>query len=300
MHPAAAKKAILFPLKTASGKSLTRGFPINPQAWERVDHPHHVGMWFNHGDVNDLDFWNNSDSIPENRASHYGTIYHKGVESIKSGNDYGFLEVKAQWERPDGRIILEENTQYFFRGNEKNRIIDRITTLTATDIDVLFKDSKEGMMAIRVNRALELPENRDLLLLNENLMPVDVKAGADSLSKGNYRNSEGIEGAAVWGKRAKWVNLSSEIKNEPEGIIIMDHPENTNYPTYWHARTYGLFSANPMGSKDFTRGKETLNFFLPRKESVTFKYRILIYNGYSPEDSYINTEHQKFISAFSN
>ena len=300
MYPAPAKKPILFPLKTASGKSVTRGFPIDPQPWERVDHPHHVGMWFNHGDVNDLDFWNNSDSIPQNRSSHYGTIYHKGVESTKNGDDYGFLEVKAQWERPDGRIILEENTKYFFRGNENTRIIDRLTTLTATEIDVLFKDSKEGMMAIRVNRALELPENRDLILLNEDLIPVEVKVGTDSRSKGNYLNSEGIEGAAVWGKRAKWVRLSSEIEKEPTGIIIMDHPENPNYPTYWHARTYGLFSANPMGSKDFTRGKETFNYFLPREESVSFKYRVLIYNGTHPGDSAINLEFDRFVDTFNN
>ncbi len=300
MYPPSTKKPILFPLKTASGKSVTRGFPIDPQPWERVDHPHHVGMWFNHGDVNDLDFWNNSDSIPENRLSHYGTIYHKAIESIKNGNDYGFLEVKSEWERPDGRIILEENTQYFFRGDENTRIIDRITTLSAKAIDVLFKDSKEGMMAIRVNRELELPENKDLFLLNEDFVPVEVKAGTDSRSKGNYLNSEGIEGAAVWGKRAKWVKLGSEIQNEAAGIIIMDHPANPNYPTYWHARTYGLFSANPMGSKDFTRGKETFNYFLPQGESVSFKYRIFIYNGSHPGDSAINLEYDKFVNMFSN
>ena len=56
-----------------------------------------------------------------------------------------------------GRVILEENTEYYFRGIENVRTIDRITTLTAPDLNILFKDSKEGMMAIRVNRALELP-----------------------------------------------------------------------------------------------------------------------------------------------
>jgi len=147
---------------------------------------------------------------------------------------------------------------------------------------------------------LELPENRDLILLNEDLIPVEVKVGTDSRSKGNYLNSEGIEGAAVWGKRAKWVRLSSEIEKEPTGIIIMDHPENPNYPTYWHARTYGLFSANPMGSKDFTRGKETFNYFLPREESVSFKYRVLIYNGTHPGDSAINLEFDRFVDTFNN
>ena len=30
-------------------------------------------------------------------------------------------------------------------------------------------------------------------------------------------------------------------------IAIFDHPGNVNYPTYWHARGYGLFAANPLG-----------------------------------------------------
>lgn len=57
-------KPVLHPLLTKSGKSLTRGYPINPQPNERVDHPHHVGYWLNYGDVNGLDFWNHSDAIP--------------------------------------------------------------------------------------------------------------------------------------------------------------------------------------------------------------------------------------------
>lgn len=40
----------------ASGKVITRGYPMNPRPFERMDHPHHVGLWFNFGDVNGLDF----------------------------------------------------------------------------------------------------------------------------------------------------------------------------------------------------------------------------------------------------
>ena len=48
---------------------VTRGFPLEPRPGERVDHPHHVGLWFNHGDVNGVDFWNNSESLrPEHAA----------------------------------------------------------------------------------------------------------------------------------------------------------------------------------------------------------------------------------------
>ena len=59
-------------------------------------------------------------------------------------------------------------------------------------------------------------------------------------------------------------HITPEIIEVTEGdtvsLVIMDHPSNLNHPTYWHARTYGLFSANPFGVKDFTRGEDELNF----------------------------------------
>jgi hypothetical protein len=299
IYPESIKKPVLFPLITASGKTLTRGYPLDPQPWERSDHPHHVGMWFNHGDVNGLDFWNNSDSIPANQRPHYGSINHTSIKKVNSGDDYGYLEVEGEWVRPDGRVILDESTKYYFRGDANVRIIDRITTLTATDLNVLFKDSKEGMMGIRVNRAMELPGENTIEVLNESLVPVEINAD-DGLSTADYLNSDSIEGGAVWGQRAKWVRLGTKINDEAVGIIIMDHPANPNHPTHWHARGYGLFAANPFGSQAYTRGKETFNFFLPVDESVTFKYRIFIYNKTEPEDSTINMEYEKFVETFKN
>lgn len=294
IFPKSIKKPVLFPLLTASGISLTRGFPLDPQPWERVDHPHHVGMWLNHGDTDGLDFWNNSDSIPANQRAHYGTIYHKSIEKKRDGDEFGFLETEAEWRRPDGRVILEENTQYYFSGMEKVRIIDRITTLSTTEMGILFKDSKEGMMAIRVNRALELPENNTIEVLDESLQTVEVRADEGNRSRGDYLNSEGVEGGGVWGQRARWVRLGSDVNGEKVGIIIMDHPDNPNHPTRWHARGYGLFSANPFGDQAYTQGKETFNFFLPAGKSVTLKYRIYIYNSEEPDDTLINKEFEKF------
>ncbi len=46
------KKPILFPIKTVSGITVTRGFPITPREGEPVDHPHHAGMWLNYESVN--------------------------------------------------------------------------------------------------------------------------------------------------------------------------------------------------------------------------------------------------------
>src|SRR5210317_1920770 len=39
----ALKKTTLYPIVTANGNDITRGFPLKKRAGERVDHPHHLG-----------------------------------------------------------------------------------------------------------------------------------------------------------------------------------------------------------------------------------------------------------------
>jgi hypothetical protein len=75
------------------------------------------------------------------------------------------------------------------------------------------------------------------------------------------------------------MQLQSEINGEPVAIAVLDHPKNIGYPTYWHARGYGLFAANPLGQAVFSEGKETLNFQLQAGASVTFRYKILVHSG---------------------
>ena len=76
-------------------------------------------------------------------------------------------------------------------------------------------------------------------------------------------------------------------------VVICDHPQNPNYPTFWHARDYGLFAANPLGSNDFTKGKEQLNFSIPAGQSVTFRYRVIIAVNHL-NDNEINTYSDDF------
>src|SRR5512132_4020293 len=63
IYPSTLKKPVLYPIRTAKGTLVTRGFPMEPRPGERVDHPHHVRLWFNYGDVNGIDFWNNAEGL---------------------------------------------------------------------------------------------------------------------------------------------------------------------------------------------------------------------------------------------
>src|SRR5689334_5746549 len=85
IYPTTIKKPVLYPIRASSGVIVTRGFPLEPRPDERVDHPHQVGLWFTYGDVNGLDFWNNSDAIPPENAPKMGTIVHRAVRKTEDG-----------------------------------------------------------------------------------------------------------------------------------------------------------------------------------------------------------------------
>ncbi len=74
IYPDQIKKPVLWPLMSPAGNMLTRSFPMINKEGDRSDHPHHVGVWLNYGDVNGLDFWNNSEAIAPEKREGYGTI----------------------------------------------------------------------------------------------------------------------------------------------------------------------------------------------------------------------------------
>src|SRR5271168_3953447 len=140
--PTVLKKPVLYPLIAADGIDVVRGFPLAPRPGERVDHPHHAGVWFNYGDVNDFDFWNNSDAIKPADREKMGTIHQQKILSTKSG-DRGELVVGSIWTAGTGENLLEQKTRYLFSQHNDERIIDMIVTLHALD-RVVFHDDKEG------------------------------------------------------------------------------------------------------------------------------------------------------------
>jgi hypothetical protein len=126
---------------------------------------------------------------------------------------------------------------------------------------------------------------------------------------GTYLTSEGKKGDVAWGTRGRWCNLSGMIGgvrgtnglltvgDEPVTITILDHPANPGFPTYWHARGYGLFAANPLGQKVFSEGKQSLNFSLAPNASVTFRYRILISSAIATPES-TEAAYKDFVAAY--
>ena len=93
---------------------------------------------------------------------------------------------------------------------------------------------------------------------------------------GMYYNSDGVKGDSVWSTKGRWAMLKGTKDGKQITIGMFDKPTNPGYPTYWHARGYGLFSLNPLGRKIFSNGAEELNYTLAKDASTTFNYRVLI------------------------
>ena len=274
--PEGVYKPVLYPINNAAGTEITRGFPLKPRAGERADHRHHVGNWLNYGNVNGFDFWGNGHT--GERSPNGGEIKFKGIEKLESGNEEGLMITNASWLDPEENELLTEKTEYHFIADNNNRIIDRIVTLTASVETVHFDDTKEGMFGIRVARQLELPSDGNMTLIDAEGNISKVKGVNDGVT-GDYISSAGEKGLSVWGTRAKWMNLFGSIGDEKISVVMEGHPKNINHPTYWHARGYGLFAANPLGVRDFTKKEQELNFKLTKGESITFRYRIIISAG---------------------
>jgi hypothetical protein len=294
--PAVLKKPVLFPLITSDGIDVVRGFPLAPRPGERVDHPHHAGIWFNYGNANGFDFWNNSDAIKPADREKMGTIHQQKIVSTKSGRDTGELVVDSIWATGTGQEILQEQTRYIFSQRGSERIIDQVTTLHALD-RVVFNDDKEGLLGIRVAHWLESPDEKGGTFTDANGRPTEVPASSAPGATGVYLTSEGKQGEKAWGTRGRWCVLTGNTEGHTVSVAIFDHPGNPNYPTYWHARGYGLFAANPLGQHIFDPKAPSLNYTIEKDQNVTFTYRILLVSR-APQPGEMNRDADTFASEY--
>lgn len=247
------RKPYFHPLRSASGKIVTRRYPMEIVEGERHDHPHHRGLWFAHGDVNGLDFWS---ADPSREGDNYGAITLKKVVGVKSGAKQGSLTAEFNWNDGKGNTIVTENRTVTFYPHPTLRIMDFDIQLTGVQ-KAHFGDTKEGTFAIRVAEAM-----------NES-------------KGGTLVNAEGKTGEKnTWGKRSPWMDYCGDVEGEKLGIAIFDHPANPKHPTFWHVRAYGLFAANIFGEHDFYNDKSRDgSLTLEPGKSWRFRYRVVIHAG---------------------
>ena len=244
---------VVWPIFGPTGKKMSRGYPMveRNDATEAKDHPHHRSLWFSHGDVNGLDFW----------ALNKQKIVHRKFAEAKSDAETAALVAENDWIDKNDQVLCSDVRTLRFGKMDGMRFIDFDITVTAMQDQVVFGDTKEGTLGIRV----------------PGTMDVDAKKRNPDWG-GRIVNAEGLKDDAAWGKRSAWVDYIGPVEGETLGIAILNHPSSFRYPTYWHVRTYGLFAANPFGIRDFENKREkTGEHVLKKGESFTVRYRLLFH-----------------------
>lgn len=249
---------ILWPIIGPTGEPTTRAYPMaeGPRA-ERKDHPHHRSLWFNHGNVNGLSFWDREQ------------IRHDRFAEMKSGPT-GRIVTENSWVDRQGVVQCTDVRTLTFGVKGETRWIDFDIVIKAGEKPAKFGDTKEGMFGVRVAGTVSVDAAK----------PDRFVKDPDPSWGGHIANSEGLRDGAAWGKRASWVDYYGPIEGQTVGIAILNHPSSFRYPTYWHVRTYGLFTANPFGVHDF-EGNDSLDgsHTLQPGESMAFHYRLLFHKG---------------------
>ncbi|MGQ9732818.1 MAG: PmoA family protein [Candidatus Zipacnadales bacterium] len=216
-----------------------------------ADHIHHRSMYIAQGAVNGHDNWSEG-------LGHACTV-NRTIEVGAQGPAMGALHAINDWVTADGQKLLEEQVYIStYAIPDEVRIMDWDITWTARYGGVFFGDTKEaGTLSVRVHEQLE------------------------GRHTGCITNAYGaVTERETWGQRAPWCDYSGEIKGRKVGLAIFDHPQNLRYPTYWHVRDYGLFTANQWGIHDFTGDwSQRGDYALPRGQSLRFRFRVYIHKG---------------------
>lgn len=274
-------KPVLVPVRTLSGIEVSRRHPLVELKGGSMDHEHHVGLFFAVDQVNGTNFWN----YYRNPGGETPQIKHIKVLETAGDNGRGKLVTAAHWIDKHGKFLLEEKRNMVFMAGERKDewSIDFSLDLTAQKEKVVFEDIEEGILAIRLSDYLR-ESDRDGGVRPGRAVPRESVNGT-----GRYFSSNGDETArGVWGKRARWIALQGVRGGKVVGVAIVNHPASINYPTYWHVRDYGLFSANPLGQGDFQRQRPRqyrknkpipLRLALEPGEAVHFRFLVIIYEG---------------------
>ncbi len=258
------RKPFLHPLRTASGKIITRGYPVDTQPGEEQRLPHQVGVWMGHERLNGVDYWEvDPRAVPKRKV---GSVVLKDITRMEQGVDRGSVSFVADWVDPDGVAVVNENrTMAFSVGPEDSRIIDIDFRMEALQ-RVAINDHTDGILGLRLGTAFE------------------EKNG------GRPRILSGFAGSdAVIGKRSPWLDYMTIQQGERIGVLVMDHPLNYNFPARWKVRTFGSIFVTPFAELDYyneeplkgpaPKTARDAGVTLDKGDKLRFRYRIVIHSS---------------------
>src|SRR5437773_3472206 len=145
-------RPFLYPVIGPDGLAMTRDWPMKDSDNEEHDHKHHRSLWFDHGEMNGVDFWSE-----EPKA---GKTVHVEFTDIQAAKEFGVIKSKDKYMAPDGRVVCTDDRVLRIYNRANERLFDFEVTVHASEGDLVFGDSKEGMLAIRLNETMRFAPNK--------------------------------------------------------------------------------------------------------------------------------------------
>lgn len=261
-----ANKPYLAPVFGPTGKQMTRNYPMKTIEGEQHDHPHHRGICFGLEGINGIESWAErlTYSDPVKGAAHLsklGSEKHREFKTLEAKADSAVLVSIIDYLDPSGKKYLEEERTMIFTAGEGTRSIELKQVLLATEGTATFEDKKDAGLSIRV--------------------PTEMAVNIEKNKKGSGHiiNSDGITDVNAWGKRAKWCDYYGTVGGEKLGVAILNHPSSFRFPTPWHVRDYGLFTANPFGTKALDKNAPDGTYELKKGEHTLLRHLFYFHKG---------------------
>lgn len=261
-----ANKPYLAPVFGPTGKQMTRNYPMKKVDGEQHDHPHHRGINFGHESISGFDSWAERATFEEQEAKKpgsgkarlaaLGSCKHREFTELQAGADKAVIVELCDYLDASGKKLCTEVRRMTFSVVDGTRVIDFDQDFTSEG-SAVFGDKKDAGLSIRVPTS----------------MAVDSKQG------GKLINSDGITDKDAWSKPAKWVDFHGPVEGEHLGVAMLNHPTSFRYPTRWHVRTYGLFTANPFASQQFDKSLPDGAYELKAGERLKLRHRFIFHKG---------------------
>jgi hypothetical protein len=279
-----ANKPYLWPIYGPTGKAMTRAYPMQQIEGEQHDHPHHRGITYGHesagfpgwretGETGKVtgggETWAEGKTFAEaaakpnasaaalKRAAELGRIAHIEYKEFGVRENKAVVFEVCEHQDSSSKRFLTEERRLSFHATAGTRIIDFDQDFIATDGDVRFDDRKDAGLSIRVPTS----------------MAVDSKQG------GRIVTSEGVTDKDAWSTAAKWCDYSGPVDGETVGVAMLNHPSSLRFPTRWHVRTYGLFTANPFAQKQFDKELPENTINLKKGDRLKLRHRFVFHAG---------------------
>jgi hypothetical protein len=266
-----ANKPYLYPVYGPTGKAMTRAYPMEDLPTEpqnQRDHHHHRGITFGHEDAAGSNTWIERATLDEaqKRAkspqplepqlAKLGRIRHLSFQ-VTSDASHALVIEQCEHTDSSGKRLFTEERRLTFRATPETRSIDIDQDFHPTEGDVIFADIKDAGLSIRVPCSMAV----------------------DSAQGGHIINSNNVMDKEAWAKPAKWCDYYGPVDGELLGIAFFNHPSSHRYPTPWHVRTYGLFTANAFGSRSLDKSRAEAPTVLKANETLKLRHRLLFHKG---------------------